>query len=110
MADGPRVVGRIDDLEVVDNPPERRFEAWLDGTLAGVIEYVPHDGWLVLQHTEVLPAFEGRGVASRLVTAALHDIRARSLVMTPACPYVASYVRRHPAYRDLVVGKRGPRA
>ena len=109
MADAPRTVGCTDGLEVVDNTAERRYEARLDGALAGVIEYEPRDGWLVLEHTEVLPAFEGRGVAARLVAAALDDIRARSLFLTPSCPYVLAYVRRHPEHRDLVVGVRGPR-
>lgn len=108
MADEPRKVGRADDLEVVDNAAEGRYEAWLDGTLAGVIDYQPRDGWLVLDHTEVLPAFEGRGVAARLVAAALDDIRGRSLFVTPECPYVAAFIRRHPEQRDLVVGVRGP--
>jgi predicted GNAT family acetyltransferase len=110
MAEDPRIVASADGFEVVDNVADRRYEARLDGTLAGIIDYLPADGWLVLDHTEVPPAFEGRGVAARLVTAALDDIRARSLFVTPACPYVAAFLRRHREYKDLVVGVRGPRS
>ena len=53
-------------IEVRDNPAELRYEAWLDGRLAGFSEYEPHDGWLVFHHTEVGPEYEGKGVGSRL--------------------------------------------
>lgn len=109
MAERPRIVGQAGDLEIVDNAAELRYEARQDGELAGVIDYVAQDGWLVLEHTVVQAAFEGRGVAARLVTAALDDIRARSMYLTPKCPYVSAFIKRHDEYRDLVVGVRGPR-
>jgi predicted GNAT family acetyltransferase len=108
LAAGTRLVDRADDIEIIDNAADQRYEAWLDGELAGVIVYVPQDGWLVFDHTEVLPAFEGRGVASRLARAALDDVRARRLHVNPKCPFVMGYIQRHPADRDLVVGIRGP--
>ena len=37
-------------------------------------------------------------------TGALDDIRARGLRLVPFCPFVRSYIRRHPDYADLVVG------
>jgi predicted GNAT family acetyltransferase len=107
--DPRRLVALGDDIAVFDNAADNHFEAWLDGEVAGVIEYLPHDGWLVLVHTEVPEAFEGRGVASRLARAALDDLRSRGLVVSPQCPFVLSYVKRHPEYRPLVVGVRGPR-
>jgi hypothetical protein len=109
MTERPRIVGEVGDLEILDNAAERRYEARNDGALAGVIEYEPHDGWLILEHTVVPAEFEGRGVAARLVKAALDDIRLRSMYVTPKCPYVSSFIQRHGEYRDLVVGVRGPR-
>ncbi len=58
-------------------------------------------------HTEVFPEFEGKGVGSRLATGALDDVRARGLKLTPQCPFISAYIKRHPAYADLVVGIRG---
>jgi len=94
-------------IEIRDNPAERRYEALVDGTLAGWIDYNPRDGWLIFVHTEVLPAFGGRGIAARLAARALDDVRSRGLRVTPQCPFVAAYIRSHPAYQDLVVGQRG---
>ena len=104
-----RGIRHDDGFEILDNEADARFEAWLAGALAGWIEYQPADGWLVLVHTEVPAAFAGRGVASRLVAAVLDDVRARSMFVTPPCPYVSAWIRRHPEERDLVVGIRGPR-
>ena len=99
-----------DDIEIVDAPGERRYEARVGDDLAGVLEYEAHDGWIVLVHTEVQPAFEGRGVGSRLARTALDDARARGLAVTPKCEFVLGYIKRHREYRDLVVGIRGPHA
>ena len=104
-----RPVARLDDLEIVDNEAEHRYEARLDGAPAGLIDYIPRDGWIIFEHTEVAPEFEGRGVGSRLAKAALDDVRARGLLLNPQCPFVTSYIKRHREYRDLIVGKRGPR-
>ena len=94
-------------MDVRDNPEAHRYEATIDGVLAGVAEYEPAEGRLVFVHTEVRPEFEGQGVASRLASTALDDVRARGLRATPKCPYIAAYIRRHPEYADLVVGIRG---
>jgi hypothetical protein len=59
-------------------------------------------GLITLIHTEVDPAFEGKGIAGRLVAGALDDIRRRGLLVTPICRFVRSYLRRHPEYADLV--------
>ena len=55
-----------------------------------------------LVHTEVLPAFSGQGHAATLARSALDDARARGLTVRPDCPYVASYIEKHPEYADLV--------
>ena len=54
-------------------------------------------------HTEVEPAYEGQGLAGTLVEGALQDLRERGLRVIPVCPFVRSWLRRHPEYADLVV-------
>jgi predicted GNAT family acetyltransferase len=89
-------------VTVSDNPAELRYELRIDGELVGEILYRRRGSTIVLVHTEVDPALEGQGLAATLVRDALDDIRARGERVVPHCPFVASYIRRHPEYRDLV--------
>ena len=92
-----------DELRVVDDPDELRYELRLGGTRVGFLAYRREPGVVVLVHTDVDPAYEGQGLASRLVAGALADVRGRGLRIVPLCPFVAGYLRRHPEQADLVV-------
>lgn len=100
----------VAELRIVDNPAARRYEAILGDTIAGFAEYRRVDDRIIFFHTETNPDVKGRGIGSRLAAGALDDVRARGLVMTPKCPFIAAYVRRHPAYRDLVASPEDRRA
>ena len=90
------------DVRVVDNLEQLRYELWLGATRAGFIQYRSEPGTILLIHTEVEPAFEGRGLGARLVTGALDDLRARGLTVVALCPFVRAYLRHHHEYADLV--------
>ncbi|MCU1461515.1 MAG: hypothetical protein JWO37_1590 [Acidimicrobiales bacterium] len=87
---------------VVDNPEQHRYEARVDGQLAGFAEYRRRADRIVFTHTEVDDAFEGQGIGGRLASFALDDARARGLVVVAQCPFVRNYIRRHPEYEDLL--------
>ncbi len=90
-------------LDVADNPQLERYEARLDGELAGFAQYRVEGGRLTLFHTEVRPAFEGQGIGSALAASALEGVRSRGLELVPRCSFIASYVQHHPdLYLDLV--------
>jgi uncharacterized protein len=48
------------------------------------------------------PSTKGRGLASHLVRFALDEARATGRIVLPFCPFVRSFIQRHPAYVDLV--------
>jgi uncharacterized protein len=89
-------------VTVRDNRELQRYEAIVDGKLAGSISYRERENELVLVHTQVEEGFEGQGVGGRLVAGALDDIRARGLRMRPFCAFVRAYLERHPEYDDLI--------
>jgi uncharacterized protein len=90
------------DTSVVDSPPEHRFEIRADGELAGFAAYRAGERAIVFTHTEIDPAYEGKGLGSVLVRSALDEVRSRGHAVLPACPFVRSFVERHPDYLDLV--------
>jgi uncharacterized protein len=93
------------DVDLRDNGDEQRFEGLVDGKVAAYVRYHRRasDGAVVLVHTEVEPAYEGEGVGSALAKATLDELRGRGSRIVPLCPFIASYIRRHPEYDDLVV-------
>lgn len=92
-----------EDVEIVDNPDESRFEARLGGQVVGISQYELRGRRITFLHTEVDPSVEGRGIGSRLARGVLADARARNLGVTALCPFIAAFLRRHEReYRDLV--------
>jgi hypothetical protein len=90
-------------MDVTNAPDQRRYEARIDGELAGIAEYRESEHIVTFVHTEVMPAFEGKGVGGRLVRAALDDVRARGKKVRAVCPFVKGYVEKHSdEYGDLV--------
>lgn len=89
------------EFPVIHRPEAGCFEAQIEGRLAQAC-YRREGDTLVLHHTEVPPALQGRGVAAALVAAALGHARAERLRVRPTCSYVAAYMRRHPETQDLL--------
>lgn len=93
----------MSDVVVYDNPELDRYEAYLDGTLAGFAQYRDSTAAIELFHTEVGDAFSGRGVAGELARFALDDIRAKGTKVLPTCEFMAGWIAGHPDYADLTV-------
>ena len=89
-------------LEITNNEAARRWEARLDGELAGYSEYRVGRGSVVFTHTVVDPEFEGRGIGSSLAKTALDAAVAAGQRIVPYCPFVSAYLRRHNEYDDWV--------
>ena len=89
---------------VTDVPERDRYELTVDGEVLGAAFYQRGDGVVVFTHTEVDDDHEGEGLGSTLVSEALDDVRRRDLRVVPRCPFVSSYIERHPEYADLVDG------
>ncbi|APX32552.1 hypothetical protein BH708_07255 [Brachybacterium sp. P6-10-X1] len=88
---------------VHDVPEASRYEIRVAGELAGFAEYRLRPGILAATHTEVDPAFQGQGLAGRLVREMLADVRERSLALHPYCPLVHRTIRKDlVSYLDLV--------
>lgn len=87
---------------VTDHPENGRFEIAVDGELAGFAMYHAVGDNLDFTHTEIDDRFEGRGLGSLLIKAALEATRERGMGVLPHCPFVKSYIERHGEYLELV--------
>jgi len=88
-------------VDVRHNAALSRFEATVDGLLC-VASYHLVDGVMRIHHTAVPRALTGRGIAARLVEAAIAYAGANHLEVEPWCSYVRTYMKRHPESQALL--------
>jgi hypothetical protein len=89
-------------VTVTNNEAEHRFEVRLPEGIAQLRYRFRRSDTIVLVHTEVPPALNGRGIAGQLARAALEHARANGLAVVAICPFVRAYLERHPEYADLI--------
>ena len=87
---------------VTRNEDEHRWEARIGDELAGFAAYQLTDELIVFTHTEVEPAFEGRGALARHALDEVAEEGTRKVM--PLCPFIKAWIARHPDYRPLVYG------
>jgi predicted GNAT family acetyltransferase len=81
--------------EVVLNDERSRFELEDEGATA-FLEFERSGDTLTLVHTDVPERLEGHGVGTKLVRFAISYVKDNGLKVVPKCPFVASYLKRHP--------------
>ena len=91
----------FEQIDVKNNEDEQQYEVKIEEHTA-MLAYEREGDSITFLHTEVPPALEGHGIASKLAKAALEDARTQGLSVVPLCPFVASYIRRHPEYLSLL--------
>jgi predicted GNAT family acetyltransferase len=93
----------MSEIVVSEHPQRLRYEITVDGEPAGFAQYADHGDVRTFVHTEIDDRFEGMGLGSQLVHDALADVRTRGKRIVVRCPFVRSYVERHPEVADLLV-------
>jgi uncharacterized protein len=91
----------IKDLPLIQNKEEEQFEMHIDGEVA-LIAYQESGENYMLIHTEVPESMEGKGIASVLALKTLNFIEAEGRKIIPMCPFVKSYLARHPEWQRIV--------
>lgn len=72
-----------------------RYVAVVDGHEAELVFRRDGDR-LLIQHTEVPDALEGRGLGGALVRAAVAGAIEQHLTIVPRCPFARRWLERHP--------------
>jgi predicted GNAT family acetyltransferase len=90
----------LNTLAVIHVPEKNRFEISIDNQLSKLDYFLDKDT-MVITHVGVYPEHRGQGVAGKITEVALKYAEENSLRVVPMCPYVATYIRRHPQYIPL---------
>lgn len=89
------------EVNIKENKEKNRFEAEVENRVA-LIEYKRAEDKMYLTHTEVPKELEGKGVGSSMVKQVLQQIKDENLKLIPLCPFIASYVKRHPEWKEIL--------
>ena len=90
-------------MEIKNDYEKSRYEILINGELAGFADYEVIEDTVKFPHTEVDPAFGGRGVGTALVEFALEDVKEQGKFVAPICPFVAKAISKKPdQYLSLV--------
>lgn len=96
-------MGDKTEVRVSDEEEQHRYEAHVDGALAGFAAYELSDGTITFTHTEVDDRYEGLGVGSALARLALDDVAEKGeRKVVPQCSFIAGWIDKHPEYTPLV--------
>lgn len=79
-----------------------RYELVMDGVVASYADFRDDGSRLTLPHTVTEPHFRGRGLAGKVVRAALDDARDTGRTVVPSCWFVAQFIDDHDEYQDLL--------
>lgn len=79
-----------------------RFTITVDGKQVGLAEFSDRNGQRTFFHTETSPEFQGRGLATILVSEAVAATRDAGLRIAAPCSMVADYLAKHREYDDIV--------
>ena len=86
--------------EIIRRPDRQRFKLLVDGVPAGHVSWFMKGGVTVLDHTIVKPEFGGQGLGSVLARGVLDQMRERGAPYAIDCPFLRTWITKHPAYAD----------
>ena len=83
----------MEDLVITNNLRETRFQTLVGGHLA-LLEYQLREDVLRIDYVYVPAEYRGRGIAGRLMEAALEYAENEGLKVNPICSYARAYIAR----------------
>ncbi len=89
-------------IDVHEDSGGSRYVALEDGREVGLLTFARRRDVFELIHTVTDPDERGHGVASALVGRAFDDARERGERVRIICPFVESWLQRHPEQADIV--------
>jgi predicted GNAT family acetyltransferase len=87
--------------EAVVTSEEGRYTIAVDGQTVGLADFADRGTQRVFYHTEIDPAYGGRGLATILVEEALNAARDDGKRVVPVCSMVVTVLKKHPEFDDI---------
>jgi len=80
------------------------FYVEMDGAMVAEMVYTkPSEDKMIIEHTEVDPSLEGKGIGKQLVETAVEYARTHNLKIIPLCTFTKAVLDRRPDLRDVLL-------
>ncbi|TDX83302.1 GNAT family N-acetyltransferase [Epilithonimonas xixisoli] len=91
------------EVKQINRETKGEFIATFEGNKAGVMTY----SWagadkIIIDHTEVEPAYNGKGVGKEMVYKAVEFARENNLKIIPLCPFATATFKKNEEIRDVL--------
>ena len=93
----------LNPISVVFEDALDRAAAYDRGKLIGECEFEPSDGKWVITHTGVREAYEGKGIARKLVLNVIESARAKGVKILPVCSYAKKLMTGKEEFKDVIL-------
>lgn len=91
------------DIKMAINNENGTVSAYDGETQIGQLDFVLLRDAISIEHTRTFEGYEGKGVASNLVSAATDYAIAHELQIKPVCTYAQAWYKRHPQFDDILL-------
>jgi len=79
------------------------FSVEIDGKIEAKMTFVfAGTDKIIIDHTEVNPGNNGKGLGKKMITAAVEMAREKNLKIIPLCPFAKSFFEKTSEFRDVL--------
>ena len=90
-------------VQQINDEKRGAFEASIDGNKAGLMTYTwAGDTRFIIDHTEVEPEYNGKGVGKEMVLKAVSYARENNLKIIPLCPFAKATFDKNSDLQDVL--------
>jgi len=86
---------------VIHDSVKSQFKIEIEGKVS-LVDYLLEKNKMNLFHTYTHPDLRGKGLAAKVVTAALEYAKENNLKVIPGCSYVQDFIAKNKKYEELV--------
>ena len=91
------------DIKLSEDNIRKRFYIEKGGIVEAEMFFQENEGkYILIEHTEVNPLAEGRGLGKALVNHAINYVKEKNIKIIPVCPFAKAVIEKNPDYRQLI--------
>lgn len=89
-------------MNILHQDGEKKGRFYTEDGLAEIVYSWFQPGGIIIEHTEVDPSLEGKGVGKQLVVTLINWARENEIRVIPLCPFAKALISRKPELQDVL--------